>query len=131
MAVVVDASALLELLLGTETGSQVRRALRDAETVAPAHLDAEVLSALGRLAREDRLPPGAVRVRLRALARAPIGRFAFAPLLEDAWAMRENVAMRDALYVALARRLDASLLTADGALSRAPGLGVPVTFVGA
>jgi len=104
--------------------------LRDVERAAPAHLDAEVLSALGRYARRNELSSPQVAVRLRALARLPLRRYAVAPLLAEAWGLRENVSLRDALYVALARRLDAALLTTDGSLARAPGLGVTVIFAG-
>jgi predicted nucleic acid-binding protein len=36
-----------------------------------------------------------------------------------AWSLRERIALKDALYVALARTLDASLLTTDQRLARA------------
>jgi predicted nucleic acid-binding protein len=38
--------------------------------------------------------------------------------------MRHNVTLHDALYVALARQLDAILLTADRKLAAAPGIDV-------
>lgn len=128
--VVADASAVVDLLLGTTAGTRVRRALRGVERAAPAHLDAEVLSALGRYGRRGDLSADEVAVRLRALARLPLERYAVAPLLGEAWRLRDNVALRDALYVALARRLDASLLTTDRPLSSAPGLDVAVIFAG-
>ncbi len=68
---------------------------------------------------------------LAELARAPIRRLPVPPLLEEAWSLRDNVSQRDALYVVLARRLEASLLTADARLARVPRLGVPVTVVAA
>jgi len=40
--------------------------------------------------------------------------------------LRANLSIYDGIYVAAARALDATLVTADGPLSRAPGLGVPV-----
>ena len=43
--------------------------------------------------------------------------------------MRDNVSAYDAFYVAAARLFQAPLLTADGPLSRAPGLGVVVHSV--
>ncbi|WP_337844691.1 type II toxin-antitoxin system VapC family toxin [Thermus sp.] len=46
--------------------------------------------------------------------------------MEEAWDLRERVSAYDAHYVALARRLSAPLLTADGPLARIPGLGVPL-----
>ncbi len=48
---VVDASATVELLLGSPAGRRVGRSLRGKTLAAPGHLDAEVLSALGRMAR--------------------------------------------------------------------------------
>lgn len=101
-----------------------------ARTAVPAHLDAEVLSAIGRLARAGELDESAVPPVLDELARAPFLRYPVEPLLRPAWALRENVSLRDALYVALARRLGFSLLTADARLARASQLGVAVTVVG-
>lgn len=50
-SVVVDASAMVEALVGTRLGGATRTRLRGCELHAPAHLDTEVLSALGRLHR--------------------------------------------------------------------------------
>lgn len=127
---VLDASAAVELLLGTAAGDRTDRALRGETIAAPAHFDAEVLSALGRLAREGGAGEERVELSIGTLARAPVHRFPVAPLLLAAWSLRANVALRDALYVALARRLDAVLVTADARLARAPELGVAVTVVG-
>lgn len=129
--VVVDASAGVELLRRTKAGKQAANELRGASAAAPAHLDAEVLSALARIARADGDEAPLVRPRLRQLARAPITRYPCAPLLEGAWALRANVSVRDALYVVLAQRLGAALVTADARLGRAPveALGIPIRMV--
>jgi predicted nucleic acid-binding protein len=37
------------------------------------------------------------------------------------WALRDNLTVYDAAYVALAEAFDAPLLTADARLARAPG----------
>ncbi len=128
--VVVDASAAVELLLRTPAGLAVSRFLAaGGAAAAPAHLDAEVFSALGRLVRDHAIEESAVGPALAVLTRAPILRSPIAPLLAEAWSLRANVTQRDALYVVLARRLRATLLTADQRLARAPGLGVPVAPV--
>ncbi len=127
--VVVDASAAVELLLRTPAGRQVHNGLRASTAAAPAHFDAEVFSAVGRLARDRVISDVLVVPALVELARAPILRLPVPPLLEEAWSLRDNVSLRDALYVVLARRLQASLLTADARLARVPRLGVPVTVV--
>ena len=52
----------------------------------------------------------------------PGQRYPLAPLLPDAWAYRQNLAIADALYVVLAVRLGADLLTDDHRLKNAPTL---------
>jgi predicted nucleic acid-binding protein len=118
--VVLDASALIELLLATSTGERVAKRLRDARAViAPAHVDAEVLSALGRLARSAQISDEVVAACLGDLADMPMTRVPLPGLLADAWAMKANVSLRDALYAVVAVRVDGSLLTTDGSLFRA------------
>ena len=126
---VLDASAAVELLLGTAAGRRAAESLRGGVVAAPAHLDAEVLSALGRLARAGEVTEDRVALGLGELARAPIRRFPLAPLLAAAWARRANLSLRDALYVALAHELGATLVTADRRLAGAPGLAIGVTVV--
>lgn len=48
-------------------------------------------------------------------------RYPHGPMTEAAWGLRENLSYYDALYVALAARLDLPLLTADKRLAAAPG----------
>jgi predicted nucleic acid-binding protein len=126
---VLDASAAIELLLRTSAGWQAAAALRTRRVAVPAHFDAEVLSALGRLVRAGDLADKLVEPILLELARAPFVRYTLQPLLATAWGLRHNFAVRDALYVTLARRLGALLVTADARLAEAPGIGVPVTLV--
>ncbi len=126
---VLDASAAVELLLGSPAGRHVDHSLRGRTIAAPAHMDAEVVSALGRLARAGAVGEERVERSLVELARAPVSRFPVAPLLAPAWKLRANVSLRDALYVVLARRLDATLVTADARLARASDLGVALTLV--
>ena len=45
------------------------------------------------------------------------------------WELRDNLSACDASYVALAEQLGCALLTADRRLSRAPGIGCPITLV--
>lgn len=117
---VLDASAIVDLLLLSPEGELVRPHLADADLHTVAHLDAEVFSALARLHRAGTMSAEDVTARLRLLMRFEIQRLPITDaLLEEAWGLRDNVAARDALYVALARRLRARLLTTDGRLARA------------
>lgn len=129
MSAVVDASAVVVLLLRLPGADVVERELARDDLVTPAHMDAEVLSALARLTRQAMLAPTRAEQAIAALRRARVGRMPLPSLLEGAWAHRHNVCAYDALYVALAVRLGCGLLTADRRLAAAPGLGVPVTVV--
>ena len=115
--VVVDASAIVDLLLGNETGLAVTARLSGEDMHAPAHLDAEVLSALGRLHRDGRLAVKQVRSRLEALVDAPIERHQLPSVVLGAWTRRQNLRLVDAIYVELAERLGASLVTTDRRLA--------------
>ena len=116
--VVVDAALVVDLICGFPAGEPYREPLVGASGVAaPAHLDAEVLSALGRLKRAGQLT--AEHERVQALARLAARRWPLRPLLDSAWALTDRIAVRDALYVALAASLDATLLTTDGRLRSA------------
>ncbi|MGH3781484.1 MAG: type II toxin-antitoxin system VapC family toxin [Pseudonocardiaceae bacterium] len=89
---------------------------------APAHLDAEVVSALRGMARNNPVLQAAVPGALRHLTAFPIRRMPLAPLLDRMWELRDNVTPYDAAYVALAERLDGPLVTCDGKLAAASGV---------
>lgn len=118
-AAVLDASAAVELLAGRPLGTPVRARLEGVTLHAPAHLEAECLSALGRLHRAGMLSTDQVHKGLGDLAGAPITRHPLPGLLAGAWALRERIRLADALYVALADELDIPLLTIDARLARA------------
>ncbi len=63
---------------------------------------------------------------LRQLLALQVRRVSTVPLLSDAWAMRHNVTVADALYVIIARRLGVALVTGDHRLAHAPGLDTEV-----
>jgi predicted nucleic acid-binding protein len=118
-ALVLDASAMVETLLGTATGLAVRVRMRGCELHAPAHLDAEVLSALSRLHRAGEITAASVSPSLAELASAPIRRHSLPGLLRGAWDARERLRLADALYVELAGSISAVLITTDSRLARA------------
>ena len=118
-SVVVDASATVEALIGTPLGLSVRARLRGCELHAPAHLDAEVLSALGRLQRAGDLDVVTVARALDELVAAPVTRHPLSGLLVGTWALRDRFRLVDGLYLELANTLRAVVLTTDGRLARA------------
>jgi predicted nucleic acid-binding protein len=124
---IVDASCLYEVLADTERAERVRaRLASDPEQAAPHVIDVEVLSIVRRDRMLGRLDATAARQAIEDLRDWPGERFSHGGLLERAWELRENVRAWDAVYVALAEALDATLLTLDARLGRAPGLACPV-----
>ncbi|HEU5268245.1 MAG TPA: type II toxin-antitoxin system VapC family toxin [Jatrophihabitans sp.] len=122
---VVDAFAfaLVDLLLDNDLGRAVRHRIAGHALHAPAHLDAEVLSVLGRLHRADQLGAGTVETKLHELAVAPVERHAVHYLL-GAWARRHQLRLVDAIYVELAVSRGVPLVTTDRRLYAAPSVEV-------
>ncbi len=116
---VLDASAMVELLLDTERSSSIRDELRARTLTAPAHFDAEVMSAIGRLRRNGDLSEGNAATRIERLAGAPVRRAPLAPLLAGAWARQGDTRLTDALYIELAHALDTVVITTDVRLALA------------
>lgn len=125
--VVTDASILVDLLAGTDRAAAVRGRLSGTAPQAPAHVDAEVLSALGRLHRVGELSAADVEAGLAQLAAMPLARHAVGELLVETWARRDQLRLVDALYVELASRMDAPLLTTDLRLARVWARAEPIT----
>ena len=129
MPIVVDSSALVEVLIQRERADAVRQVVGDTEMVAPDVINSEILSALRRLERIGELPTGRARKALDDLVSVPLRRFPTLPLLPAVWELRAGITSYDACYVALAQVLGCTLVTADLKLSRAPRLGVPLITV--
>jgi len=126
LILVVDASAAVEYLLQTTIGQRVGGLLQEADLVAPELLDVEVLAVLRREVLAGRLAERRAREAVVDLRDWGVERIAHRPLLERAWELRGHVTAYDALYVVVALTRSAPLVTADGPLSRAPGLRIVV-----
>ncbi len=60
----------------------------------------------------------------------PRGKIApYAALWQDVWRLSKNLTAYDACYVALARQWEATLVTRDERIARAPGVGINVEVV--
>lgn len=121
--IVVDASALLELLLQTPLGTRVEvRLLRDDDEFHCPHLiDVEVTQALRRLVRAGDVSADRAAEAVEDLVDLDLHRHGHLDLLTRTWKLRENVTAYDAMYVALAEALGATVVTCDTRLARAPG----------
>jgi predicted nucleic acid-binding protein len=120
--IVLDASALVELLLVSKRGRRIgERIFGTGETLhAPELIDVEVAQVLRRFARDATLSVARAEEALADLGQLRLERYPHLPLLGRAWELRENLTAYDAVYVALAELLEAPLLTCDAALARAP-----------
>lgn len=124
MPVVVDASALAEVVLRTERAAVVEELIEDESLVAPDLIGAEVLSVIRRALLQGLVDRAAAERAVENLVGAPVRRMTTGPLVAPMWSLHANVTPYDASYVVLARMLDAPLVTLDERLLRAPGLPV-------
>ena len=129
--IVLDASAVIEVLLQTEAGIALtgRLLAPDTSLHTPYLLDVEVAQVLRRFTLRGELEPNRARQALEDLADLPVERYPHEILLPRIWALRENLTAYDAAYVALAEVLGATLLTCDGRISRASGHSARVEVV--
>jgi len=131
--IVLDASVVLELLLGTPAGARVaHRIAAPAETLhAPHVVDLEVAQVLRRFQREGDIDEARGREALEVLRELDVARYPHDILLPRIWQLRDVVTAYDAAYLALAEALAAPLLTADARLARTRGHRARVEWVGA
>ena len=106
---------------GGPAGLIARARLAGEDLVAPELIDLEVASALRGLVLGRKLAVVAAEQALRRLAVLPIERSPHRTLIPRCWALRDNVTVSDAAYVALAELLGSVLVTADARLAAAPG----------
>ena len=129
--IVLDASALVELVLDTPTGRVVASRIADPSLGlhVPHLADIEVAQALRRYALDGDLKAAEAVAALKDFRDLDLQRHAHEPLLDRVWELRRNLTAYDAVYVALAEVLDTVVLTCDGPLARAPGIGRRVELV--
>lgn len=128
--IVVDASAMLEVLLRTPAAGAVEARLFGGETLhAPHLLDLEVAQVIRRYERGGDLTARRGREALEDFGGFRIERYPHFPFLMRVWSLRANATAYDACYLALAEALDAPLLTRDGRLASVPGHSAKVEVV--
>lgn len=120
MTSVLDASALVEMALGSPKGERVSAALGDDALFAPELLDVEVASALARLERAGEIGPKLANAAQRRSTRFPAERVSHQLIRDSAWALRSSLRIADAFYVACAVLVEGVLVTTDSRLARAP-----------
>ena len=129
--IVVDASAIVALVSDPGgTGQWVGQELGSRPLVAPEVMPFEVANALRRRLLAGTIDGAAAGRALERLRALPVAMFPFAQEMDRAWALRANLTMYDASYVALAELLDAPLVTLDARIARAPGVRCVVRAFG-
>jgi len=130
--IVVDASALLEVLLRTSFAKAVEdRLFAPQQTLhAPHLLDVEAAQVIRRYAANREIDGERGRAALADLAEFPVRRYPHDFLLQRIWELRNNLTAYDAAYVALAEALNAPLLTRDRRLAGAAGPFAHIELIG-
>ncbi len=119
---VVDASDLAVALADDgQDGDVARERLHGEVLVAPDLVDLEVTSVLRGQLAGGHLDQRRADLALTDLLDLPLQRVPARQLILRCWGLRDNLTVYDASYVALAEGLDATLLTCDARLAKAPG----------
>jgi predicted nucleic acid-binding protein len=129
--IIIDSSAVVEVLLRAKVASRVEdRIFSPAETLhTPQLLDVEVAQVLRRYCLAGEMDPGRGGQALRDLTEFSITRYPHHLFLSRIWQLRYNMTAYDAVYVALAEVLSASLLTLDAHLASTPGHNATIEFI--
>ncbi len=129
--IVVDASAVVEFLLGTPAGIPVRDRIADpaAGIAVPALLDVEVAQAIRRCCLAGVIDELRATKSIEHLADLNAARWPHQPLLPRIWQLSHNFTAYDATYIALAESLGATLLTCDQALADHDGIACVVELI--
>lgn len=130
MRIVIDASAMAEMLMVSAVGARVaQRVLTARRRHAPHLLDIEVVSTFRRFVLGKQLGAAQAQAAIEDLRSFPMRRHGHGPLLERVFELRHNLSVYDALYLALAEGLGATLVTCDAALVDVPGARAAVELI--
>lgn len=113
--IVVDASAMVEALIGRDVDESLLAALAG-DLAAPHLLDIEVLAVLRGLSLSHKLPPALAETARAHHFALMVDRHETAPLAGRIWDLRHRYTTYDAAYLALAEVLDVPLHTCDAKL---------------
>jgi predicted nucleic acid-binding protein len=122
VTLVVDASAVVAALTdGGADGTWARALLVSDDLAAPQLMPVEAANVLRRAVLAGDISSDAASLAHADLLSLRTALFAYRPLADRVWELRDGVTAYDAWYVALAESLDAPLVTLDRGLARAPG----------
>ncbi len=129
--IVLDASAMVELLLATRTGRKVADRIRPPEISlhAPHLIDLEVAQTIRRYVLGGVVDAERGRLALEHLVQLDLNRYSHQLFLPRIWELRNNFTAYAAAYVSLAEALEAPLLTCDKRLADSPGMRAAVEWM--
>jgi predicted nucleic acid-binding protein len=116
--IVIDASAILEILGATETGLRLKRVIEDSDLHAPHLIDLEIASAIRRWERARLVTSSGAAGLLEDFLDMPLTRHPHEELLQNIWELRHDLTPYDAAYLALSRALGGELITMDEGLRK-------------
>lgn len=121
--IVLDASAVAELLLDTEQGERVGRrvATRHESLHAPELLGAEIASVLRKFVLRGDMAVSAAQRAIGELEGLGIETYPHLPFMSRVLDLRATVGSYEAFYVVLAEALNAPLVTCDARLASTSG----------
>ncbi|GAA4488520.1 type II toxin-antitoxin system VapC family toxin [Microbacterium panaciterrae] len=119
MTLVVDASAVAEILFGTAAGYKAAALIDGHELLAPQHLTAEVASVIRGWSLSRQITDEQALRAFGEFDALGIEQVPMMSMLPAVHALRHNVSAYDAMYVVLARAAQCSLLTLDARLAAA------------
>jgi predicted nucleic acid-binding protein len=128
--IVVDASAILEVLLRTERAEKVEaRLFRKTESLCAPHLlDLEIIQVLRHYSGKE-IPEERAQVAILDFQDFPIARYPHEIFVWRIWQLRKSLTAYDAAYVALAEALEAPLLTCDARLASSHGHSARIQLI--
>lgn len=131
MTLVVDASVVVAALVDDgEVGRWAEALLTRTDLTAPHLMAFEAANVLRRSVLRGYISSEAAQLAHADLRDLVVDFVGYEVLAARAWALRDAVTLYDAAYVALAEMSEASLLTLDLRLTRAPGVRCPFLVPG-
>jgi predicted nucleic acid-binding protein len=120
---VCDASAIVAALLDAgDDGQWASARITNGELYGPTLLPFECTNVVRRLELDKSITPDQAVQAFADLRDLSIEYWPYEPLAGRIWDLRKNLSSYDAAYIALAEEVDATVVTLDRRMQRAPGI---------
>jgi predicted nucleic acid-binding protein len=127
--IVCDASTVIAALLDAgDDGQWATAKISTGDLYAPTLLPYECTNVMRRQELAGTISPDQAAQAHSDLQDLAIDYWPYEILAQRIWELRQNLSSYDAAYLALAEKLDATVVTLDHRMSRAPGLRCVVLY---